>query len=134
MAPYTKQQLLDLLDTYIPATGYPNIRASEHQDLETKILDRVDNRILKTGTITVTNLYGYQVKNLTFAPLVSTSNYVVILTPYRFITNTNPYVLSYRTTYTITNRTTAGFTIQLYGNGPSYTGRFTYIVINKNPL
>ena len=134
MAPYTKQQLLALLDTYIPATGAPNIRAVEHQDLETKILDRTDGRILKTGTITVTNLNGYTFRNLIFSPIAPTSNYIVVLTPYRFITNTNPYVLSYRTTYTITNRTTTGFTIQLFGNSGPYTGKFTYIVINKDPL
>ena len=137
-APYTKQQLLDLVDTYIPETVAPNIRATEHRDLETKILDRTDARILHTRVITVTNLNGYQAINITVSPSLYTSNYIVVLTPYTFSSNTNPKILSYRTTYAITNRTQTGFTIQLYGNTTgyigAYTGKFSVMVINKDPL
>lgn len=142
--PNTKQQLLDLVDTYIPASGTPNIRATEIRDLETKILDRVDARVLASGTITVPNLSGYTWRDIFFSTPLYTSNYIVVLTPYFFTYNGNatiPKVNSYRTTYTITNRTQLFFTVQFYGNTNiafgvqgAYTGKFSYVVINKQPL
>lgn len=143
-APNTKQQLLNLVDTYIPATGTPNIRASEHRDLETKILDRVDARVLATGTITVPNLSGYRFIDIFFSTALYTSNYIVVLTPYFFTGNGTasiPKINSYKTTYTITNRTQLFFRVQFFGNTNlafgvqgAYTGKFSYMVINKQPL
>lgn len=129
MAPYTKQQLLNLVDTYIPAIGteeFPNIRASEHRDLESKILDRVDGRILKTGTLSITNLNTYTVRTVVFSPPVYTNKYVVMLTPV-----TPP---THRVSYTITGRTTSQFTILIQPNYGAYNARFWYAVFSKEPL
>ena len=145
MAPYTKQQLLDLVDTYIPETGTPNIRAVEHRDLETKILDRTDARIIKSGTITLpASTTLFTTHTITFSPPTYTTNYIVILTPYYFTYNgnaTTPKINSPRTTYALTGRSFTQCTLQLYSNinnaynvYGTYISKFVYNVISRDTL
>jgi hypothetical protein len=134
-APYTKQALLALVDTYIPAPtdpqNFPNIRALEHQDLENKILDRVDGRVLKTGTFSILNFNAYTSRTITFSPPVYTNKYIVMVTPVSGTPNT---MATHRATFTITGRTTSQFTILLQPNSGTYNARFWYAVFSKEPL
>lgn len=141
--PKTKAELEALVDTYIPATGYPNIRATELVDLNTKILDRVDGRILNTGTFVIANFTGYRQQNITFPSEVYTNQYIVMLTPvgssvyngaFAPGTQTTPQSYPYRATYTIANRTKFGFTILMQANSSATTCRFWYAVFSKAPL
>lgn len=136
-APYTKQALLDLVDTYIPAStdpqNFPNIRALEHQDLENKILDRVDGRIMLTGTFSLYFDVSFKNQLITFptGKPASSSNYVVMVTP---VSSNNSTTFAHRTTFTITARTTTGFRILMVANSGRYYGRFWYAVFSKEPL
>lgn len=136
-APYTKQALLALVDTYIPAStdpqNFPNIRALEHQDLENKILDRVDGRIILTGTFSLYFNNSFVNQPISFLPgkPASSSNYVVMVTP---VSSNNSTTFAHRTTFTITGRTTTGFNILMVANSGRYYGRFWYAVFSKEPL
>lgn len=127
--PTSKANLLALVDTYIPLSpAAPNIRATEHQDLENKILDRVDGRILLTGAFSIANFNGYTTYTVTFSPQTYTNNYIVMLTP---------FTSSHRAVYSITQRTTSQFKILLYSNPigtTTYNARFSYVVFSKEQL
>lgn len=144
--PKTKAELVALVDTYLPETGFPNIRAAELVDLNTKILDRVDGRILGTGTFLIPNNTGYREQIINFpGGEVYTNQYVVMLTPVgtsfynqalggganaQIAPDSRPY----RTSYTIVNRTKFGFTIMMQANsGPTHT-RFWWAAFSKVPL
>lgn len=135
--PTSKADLLTLVDTYIPTTAAPNIRAAELLDLDTKILDRVDGRILQTGTFARTNLNAYVEQPINLTPEVYTNQYIVMVTP---VGDTNQYGQvglnrSHAVTFTIANRTKLGFTILLYPHGGNCGNcRFWYAVFSKVPL
>lgn len=124
--PKTKTELNTLINNYI-ADGSPNILAVEHKEIETEILNRVDARVLTTGTFTHVNNTNFLSPFINFTKPVYTTNYLVNITPY----DPAPYTLySYRTSWAITNKTTTGFTAQLKRNGSQGSGRFFYVVIN----
>jgi hypothetical protein len=128
--PYTKAQLLALANTYITGSNYPNIQASELLDLDTRILDRVDGRVLQTGTFTIANMNGYYEHTIYISPAAYTSQYIVMVTPL----GAAPTNYSHRTTFAITNRTTTQFTILMQTNGYVGNARFWYSVFSKVPL
>jgi hypothetical protein len=124
--PKTKTELTALIDSYIADTA-PNIKKEEHKEIELAILDRVDARVLTTGTFTHANNPNFLSPFITFTKTVYTTNYLVNITPY----DPAPYTLySYRTSWAITNKTTTGFTAQLKRNNSQGSGRFFYVVIN----
>lgn len=127
-APKTKTELTALINSYIADTA-PNIKKEEHKEIELAILDRVDARILATGTFTHTNLSGCRTQNVSFGKTIYTTNYLVNLTPYDPITTSNN-LFSYRTSWSITNKTLTGFTAQICRNYLQGSGRFFYVVIN----
>ncbi len=136
-APYTKQALLNLIDTYIPAPtdpqNFPNIKAAEHRDLETRILDRVDGRIILTGTFAKLNWSGHANHIIYFPPgkPAYTNNYIVTVTP---VSSTSNVASAHRATFTITGRTTTQFGIQILANEGTYNARFWFAVFSKEPL
>jgi hypothetical protein len=124
--PKTKTELTALINSYIADTP-PNIKKEEHKEIELAILDRVDARVLTTGTFTHGNITNFESKTITFTKTIYTTNYLVNITPF----DPPPYTLySYRTSWAITNKTTTGFTAQLKRNGSQGSGRFFYVVIN----
>lgn len=144
--PKTKAELVALVDTYIPDAGvtpYPNVRAAELVDLNTKILDRVDGRILGTGTFVIANFAGYRQQNINFTSEVYTNQYIVMVTPvgssiynqaFAPGTQTTPGAAPYRATFTIANRTKFGFTILMQANSNATTCRFWWAAFSKTPL
>ncbi len=133
--PKTKAQLNTLIEGYI-ADGSPNIRASEHKEIELAILDRVDARILHVGTFTHTDPQSRQGnwnQPVTFGKTLYTSNYLVSITPFSL-----PYpqitpkisALSVRTSTAVTNKQKTGFTALLKRNEDWGPGRFIYVVVN----
>lgn len=125
-APKTKTELTALINSYIADTA-PNIKKEEHKEIELAILDRVDARILATGTFQHGNNTNYLTVNVVFPKVLYTTNYLVNLTPY----DPAPYTLySYRTSWAITNKTTTGFTAQLKRNISEGSATFFYVVIN----
>jgi hypothetical protein len=138
-APKTKAQLNTLIEGYI-ADESPNIRASEHKEIELAILDRVDARILHVGTFSYTEQQMRQangiIRNLSvsFGKTLYTSNYLVSITPftkpYATRAQHNNWIPSYRATTSVTNKSTTGFTAlikQNYAYGP---GKFIYVIVN----
>jgi len=75
-APKSKTELISLANDYLQDTS-PNIRSSEHREIETAILDRVDARILQTGQITKSNQGGYWYQDVLFATPTYNTNYLV---------------------------------------------------------
>lgn len=131
-APKTKAQLNALIEGYI-ADGSPNIRASEHREIELAILDRVDARILHIGTFTHASRGGNWNQPVSFGKTLYTSNYLVSITPFSLPypqTAPNISALSLRTTWAVTNKTTTGFTALLKRNNSAGPGRFTYVIVN----
>lgn len=137
LPPKSKAELLALVDTYIPTTAAPNIRAAELLDLDTKILDRVDGRILKADTFVVANLNVYKEVPIQFGSEIYTNQYIVMVTP---VGDSNQYGQvglnrSHAVTFTIANRTKLGFTILLFPHGGNCGNcRFWYAVFSKVPL
>lgn len=122
-APYTKTQLLALVNDYLQDTS-PNIRSSEHIEIETRILDRIDARILQMGQFSKSNPTGYTYQDITFTPTpVYTTNYLVFCT----------IVKGNGTSWAISNKTLTGFRINLYSpNPPPF--KVWYTVFSKDML
>lgn len=130
--PKTKAQLNTLIEGYL-ADGSPNIRASEHREIELSILDRVDARILHIGTFTHASRGGNWTQPVSFGKTLYTTNYLVNITPFslpRPVTSPNIWAASLRTTSAVTNKTTTGFTALLKRNANAGPGRFIYVVVN----
>lgn len=125
MALQTKAAIISLINGYI-ADGSPNIKAEEHREIETSILDRVDARILYTGNFLLANLPSGQYRQvpIIFTPAVYTSNYLVTLT----------YAQNLSYAHSISNRTTTGFTITFYNRRQSTNVMVWYTVFNKETL
>lgn len=100
--PKTKAELLALVNDYLQDTS-PNIRSSEHREIETAILDRVDARILQTGQITRANQYGYWYQDITFTTPTYNTDYLVWCT----------IVQGGNSGWGISNKTVTGFRINV---------------------
>jgi len=130
--PKTKAQLNTLIEGYI-ADGSPNIRASEHREIELAILDRVDARILHIGTFEHASRGGWWEQPVSFGKTLYTANYLVSITPFSVPypgTTANLWAASLRTTWAVTNKTTTGFLALLKRNANVGPGRFIYVVVN----
>jgi len=125
--PQTKTQLQTLINNYI-ADASPNIKKEEHREIETEILNRVDGRILATGTFTHPNNTFFLSPQVTFEAnkVLYTTNYLVHVVA---ITNST-YPYSHRTSVAIANKTTTGFTAQCKRNYRQGPGKFHYVVVN----
>jgi len=138
-APKTKAQLNTLIEGYI-ADGSPNIRASEHKEIELAILDRVDARILHVGTFSYTEQQMRQangiIRNLsvTFGKTLYTSNYLVNITPFTKPLATraqhNNWIPSYWASTSVTNKSTTGFTALIKQSYNWSGGKHIYVVVN----
>ena len=135
-APRTKTQLNTLIEGYI-ADGSPNIRASEHKEIELSILDRVDARILHVGIFSHTDAQSRQGnwnQPVSFGKTLYTSNYLVNITPftkpYATRAQHNNWIPSYRATTAVTNKTVTGFTALIKQNYAFGPGKFIYVIVN----
>ena len=123
--PKTKTQLNTLITDYI-ADGSPNITFQEHREIELAILDRVDARILATGTFLHPNNPGFLAVTGSFSKTLYTTNYLVHIVA---ITNST-YPYSHQTSVAVTNKTTTGFTAQCKRNYRQGPGKFHFVVVN----
>jgi len=130
--PQTKTQLQTLINNYI-ADGSPNIKKEEHREIETEILNRVDGRILATGTFSHGHNTGFLSFFVTFEDGIQlyTTNYLVHTTPVSpNYTTSNLRPFSHRTSIAISNKTTTGFTAQCRRSYQAGSAVFHYVVVN----
>jgi len=121
-APKTKAEILTLVNDYL-ADGSPNIRSSEHREIETAILDRVDARILYVGDYIKGSTYGYWSQDITFPTPLYTSNYLVHCV----------VVQGGNSAWGISNKTVNGFKLNVT-NFTTLSCRIWYMVFSKDML
>lgn len=126
----TKAEIQALIDSKL-ATG-SEIQAVEHREVETAILDYIDNIVvsmpLKRGTITLTDIPTEgKIFTVPFnSPALSTNNYIVAGSLF----SQGDLSVNGNCIYTVTGKTTSGFAIYVkeLGNTTQNSLKFDYVV------